>query len=475
MNHIGVRRTVLAELSPGQDDSLIVGVIIGSQSPKTVSVKKDLTQKGVWNFTLRDSEVDTINVTVWGSPTYIEQCAEQFHIGDVVSVTKARVSLRVTGMSEENFRPSVSSPLQLSLSEGISEIAHHFLPDAPHFQSLMYVPTKQSSDIIPLRDICSNGELIQGNFVNILVAVQNVQRVRQLKMQDGRQAECREVVVFDRTSNGLSVQMWDKEIIYQASQWKPRETILFMADVRMKWSGYRNACIPTVNSKTIITVDPQTEDAECLRAYALVAPLQPSAIVDYLASNITDGFTSLPLVSSIRNVLSVRTILSRARADARNSVSGDEQQFTALVYAVVTHLDLHHENIIQSKCTSCYKVTSLENSCSNPDCPVEQGSEMFVPCRMFNIRIDLSDHTGTLKNCRLTAEAAETVLGCTVAQFDCMSEEQKTVLKWNFLMERCAARILVLKASHERRQAYISLVACSVADAAEVAAKIPLL
>lgn len=43
-------------------------------------------------------------------------------------------------------------------------------------------------------------------------------------MPDGRQTECREVTVFDRTSSGLSIQLWDKEMIYQASSWKPRET-----------------------------------------------------------------------------------------------------------------------------------------------------------------------------------------------------------------------------------------------------------
>ncbi|KAE8741411.1 hypothetical protein FOCC_FOCC013051 [Frankliniella occidentalis] len=554
--HVGVRRMALAEICAGLDDSLIV----------------DLSQRGVWNFTFRDSEADFANVAVWGSPTYIGNCAEQFHIGDVGTkpyslhfspfqltlsegsseiqhhylpdaqhfqslihvptkqssdITPLRdisssgdlmqgnyVNILVAVQNVQRVRQlklqdgrqiecreivvfdrtshglsvqlwdkeiiyQASHPFQLTLTEGSSEIQHHYLPDAQHFQSLIHVPTKQSSDITPLRDIKSSGDLMQGNYVNILVAVQNVQRVRQLKLQDGSQIECREIVVFDRTSNGLSVQLWDKEIIYQASQWKPRETILFIADIILKWSGYRNASSPTVNSKTIITVDPQTEDAECLRAYARAAPLQPSAIIDYLTSNITDASH---LASSIRNVLSVRTVLSRGWADVKNSVSEDEQQFTALVYAVVTHLDLHHDNVVQLKwyenysaIASCNKVTSVENSCSNLDCPVEQGSETFVPRRMFNIRIDLSDHTGTLKGCRLTAETAETVLGCTVLEFGSMTDQQKDILKWNFLMERCAARILVLKASHERRQPYISLISCSIADISEVAAKIPIL
>lgn len=143
----------------------------------------------------------------------------------------------------------------------------------------------------------------------------------------------------------------------------------------------------------------------------------------------------------------------------------------------------------------------MENACSNPECLVEQGAEDFAPLRTFNVRIDLSDHTGSLKNCRLSPEAAEAVLGCSVctannvlkiqitnhcfrhyilifpqvSQFDSLTDEQKTMLKWNFLFERCAARILVLKASHERRQPYISIVSCTVADLSEVFSRLPLL
>lgn len=62
-----------------------------------------------------------------------------------------------------------------------------------------------------------------------------------------------------------------------------------MADIKIKWSSFHKACVPTINSKTVVTVDPQTSDAECLRVYARAAPLQPTAIIDYLTSNIVDG------------------------------------------------------------------------------------------------------------------------------------------------------------------------------------------
>lgn len=97
-----------------------------------------MSQRGVWNFTFRDSEADFINVTVWGSPAFIESCTDEFHVGSVgeclqhqifvtasrnyiltgyyfyfsclhtVSITKARITFRVTGGTDDNFRPSVS-------------------------------------------------------------------------------------------------------------------------------------------------------------------------------------------------------------------------------------------------------------------------------------------------------------------------------------------------------------------------------
>lgn len=66
-------------------------------------------------------------------------------------------------------------------------------------------------------------------------------------------------------------------------------SVLFIADIKMKWNQFRRACVPDVNSKTIVTVDPHTPDAECLSVYARAAHLQGTEIIDHLASNIVDS------------------------------------------------------------------------------------------------------------------------------------------------------------------------------------------
>jgi len=41
------------------------------------------SERGVWTFTLRDSEEDFINVTVWGSTEYVKKLSSTFIIGSV--------------------------------------------------------------------------------------------------------------------------------------------------------------------------------------------------------------------------------------------------------------------------------------------------------------------------------------------------------------------------------------------------------
>lgn len=42
-----------------------------------------MESRAVWNFTLRDTIDDFINVTVWGSVDYINKLFTTFHIGSI--------------------------------------------------------------------------------------------------------------------------------------------------------------------------------------------------------------------------------------------------------------------------------------------------------------------------------------------------------------------------------------------------------
>lgn len=129
---------------------------------------------------------------------------------------------------------------------------------------------------------------------------------------------------------------------------------------------------------------------------------------------------------------------------------------------------LTHLKFFSSICKSWIKNNS---PCGNADCPSTFENVASDNDISFDIKIDLSDHTGTLLNCRLTGAAAEHVLECTVDQFIKMTFDQKRQLKWKFLLERCAVRIMVLLLN--RRTPLISIISCSRVDPLESAHRIP--
>jgi hypothetical protein len=57
-------------------------------------------------------------------------------------------------------------------------------------------------------------------------------------------------------------------------------------------------------------------------------------------------------------------------------------------------------------------VNSLTGQCDNPTCSDENNSESQLT---YNLLVDISDHSGTIINCRMTSSALETVLGYPVS------------------------------------------------------------
>lgn len=56
----------------------------------------------------------------------------------------------------------------------------------------------------------------------------------------------------------------------------------------------------------------------------------------------------------------------------------------------------------------------VQDMCINLECPIGCGAELPRYDVAFDLRIKLSDHTGSLENIRLSGVAAERVIGCKV-------------------------------------------------------------
>lgn len=125
----------------------------------------------VWTFTLRDSEHDTINVTVWGTEEYVNKLVAAFHIGSVVDVINAKVLVRKINDRNDMFVPSVTSSYTLTINEGAALIQDHDGADQAEYQALLQLPTRNVSTLRSLKSIIDNIEAMTNQFVDIILVV----------------------------------------------------------------------------------------------------------------------------------------------------------------------------------------------------------------------------------------------------------------------------------------------------------------
>lgn len=80
-----LKRVALKDLAPDLENALVVGVIIAKQKPRKFKDKyKDGDSfKAVWNFTIRDSLRDYINITYWGCSEDVCAASDKYYTGDV--------------------------------------------------------------------------------------------------------------------------------------------------------------------------------------------------------------------------------------------------------------------------------------------------------------------------------------------------------------------------------------------------------
>ena len=358
MAQASIKKCQIGALKPGNNDFIVVALVINKPDPRKVVMRKDGGERWVSVFTLRDSPSDMINLTVWSSGEEAARLKEEFKVGMVVEVVKPKVLSRdVSG--GRDFNPQVTSPFQLSFQEGRSTLCPH-LADVPSLTQLLNVPSKASSTFLSINDIVTNSGALKGHYVDMLGAVRKVGEVsRFTRKQDGQEGGVRHVRLFDQTADSLLLNLWDSEFLRMADDWLPREVILFLANARIDWDDYHSSYTLTATSKTVsgtlcvrtsisnkylpqvITVNPDTPEAAALVRYAQLADFSPSARLDQFVA-------SAPLSSFNRvvNVVGVQDM-------QENVVAASESLVPVVVYGFLTQLDLDSDDAISLRCGRC--------------------------------------------------------------------------------------------------------------------------
>uniref|UniRef100_A0A3Q3GPQ4 Meiosis specific with OB-fold n=1 Tax=Labrus bergylta TaxID=56723 RepID=A0A3Q3GPQ4_9LABR len=394
----------------------LAGIIIGKSDVKSFPDRKIGEERYTFSFTVQDSPDFFINVTAWGHDAYIIGLSNSFSIGDCVIENPL-----VTNKDPEKgdkFCPT--TPLyRLLVSEAHSQVRLCAEVDTiDRLLPLIHLPVKDSGDFYSLGDIVANGQKLDGMAINILAALKSIGELKQFTTSDGRKGQRLEVKLFDDSVSSFPL-IWDREAIQLVQTLIPKET-LFIADAKISFDSFRNGMTATVNSKTIITVNPDS---------------------------ITDVYT-----------------VSQLKQKAQET----PEPFFGITYSFISKLDLDSSvsKVIKTRSSCKFQVTDDAQSCTNQLCPGRD--QVFSASTGFDLLVDFTDHTGTLHACPLRSPVTEKVLGCTTEEFTSLTDDERTTMKWKFLLERCKIHVKIIPSSKLKSGMRGMVLACSLADPGEV-------
>ncbi|XP_072229036.1 meiosis-specific with OB domain-containing protein [Leuresthes tenuis] len=444
----------ISELHPNFCHPKVVGIIIGKTDVKSFPDRKNFdVDRFTFSFTLKDSPDFFINVTAWGNDGYINGLANTFSIGDCVTVENPLVSSKDPEKGDK-FCPTTPSNYRLLVTEAHSQVCPCADMDIiDRMLPLVHLPVKDSGDFYSLGDIMANGQKLDGTLINILAAVRLIGEARQFTTSDGRKGQRLEVKLFDDSVPSFPLICWDRETIQLLQTLVARETVLFIADAKMSFDSFRSCMVATANSKSIITVNPDTREASLLFSYA--KEVSESGALDQ-----DEAPEDLP-VDSITDVYTVSQLKQRAKEHP--------EAFFGITYSFISKLDLDSSvsKVIKTQCSRCkFQVSEDTQRCDSQLCPGRD--QAFSATRGFDLLVDFTDHTGTVQACSLRGLVAEQTLGCTTEEFPGLTDAQRTALKWRFLLERCKIYVKILPSAKMRSGFRGVILACSLADPGEV-------
>ncbi|XP_006873925.1 PREDICTED: meiosis-specific with OB domain-containing protein isoform X2 [Chrysochloris asiatica] len=397
--------TALSDLHPNMANVKIIGIVIGKTDVKGFPDRKNIgAERYTVSFTVRDSPAHFVNVASWGSEDYIRSLSDSFRVGECLIIENPLVQ-RKEMEREEKFCPATPSNCKLLLSENhsIVKVCSCYEVDAK-LLSLIHLPVKESHDYYSLGDIVANGQNLNGKIINVLAAVRSVGEPKYFTTSDGRKGQRCEVKLYDETEPSFAMLCWDNESVLLAQSWMPRETVIFASDVRISFDKFRNCMTATVISKSIITANPDTPEANILLNF-----IRENTETSALENEIDTYWKDSVNLSEIVEVYTVKQLKMKALKK-----EGKVDPFYGILYTYISTLSLDGQatSVVRNRCLGCgYIVNEASNACSTCNKDSAAFPSIFPS---FDLLVDLTDHTGTLHSCSLTGRVAEETLGCTL-------------------------------------------------------------
>ena len=320
-------------------------------------------------------------------------------------------------------------------------------------------------------DILTNSGNLKGHYVDILAAVRSVGVEKKIKAREGDlegDRSTRDVRLFDQTGDSLVLKLWDCELIALSSDWLPRENVLFLADVRIDYDSWRGSFIVTSTSKTVITVNPDTMEANNLQRYA--------ATVDFSTVSRLDQFVSSLDIRNVNRTVNTEMLDSMLRT--KLSSSSQDCLVAVVLYGAITKFDIDCDEAVSLHCGACTSLLKRDSgtimACDNMECS-EFGNtspERISPTQHYNMRADVSDETGTLTGVKIFSGLLEKRLG-SPTEFMMLSDQTKTGYKWQVMMKTLKITLAMLLPTVNHQTSHIMIADLAPVTLEEVATKMP--
>ncbi|XP_052535591.1 meiosis-specific with OB domain-containing protein [Tympanuchus pallidicinctus] len=448
----------LSNLHPNLARPNVIGVVIGKTDVRSFPDRKNIgSERYTFSFTIRDSPSHFVNVNSWGREEYIRLLSESFRVGDCVTIENPLVQSK-EGEKEEKFNPVTPSCYKLLISENHSVVKTSSCYEMDtKLLSLLHLPVKDPQDYYSLGDITANGQSLDGRILNVLAAVMSVGEPKYFITSDKRKGQRCEVKLYDETEMSFPIICWDNESIQLAQSWIPRETVIFASDVRVNFDKFRNCMTATVISKTIITTNPETAEANILFSF-IRESAQSGALHDKMEEQSKESIN----LETIVDVYTVKQLKEKALQS-----DGKPEPVFGIIYGYISMLDIDDNvsKVIRSRCSVCrFVVNETSNTCNFCGDISPDSKSTFVS---FDILVDLTDHTGTLYSCYLSDCIAEETLGCTVQEFLTLPEDKRTALKWQLLLERSKIYFKITLSPNWRTGLKANILSCKLANPIE--------
>lgn len=444
--------TKICNLTSSSNNARVTGVII-YRSP--TSSGKAL------NILIRDSEDDSIVCVFWGPPGYNRELWRKCEFGVVITVSCTRV---MNGCSSD-FHPSTKSPFIITATDRSQVTFSNYSSLNTNIQSLLSAPLKPVELTLQLGDLMVNGEKGIGLYVDVFVLIRQIKEAREIKMKDRKTKFLRECILCDKSNAGTLLTLWSEDLIARSNKFQLLIQVLHIIDARVAYSTYYKTIYLISTSKTVILENPRHYLTDELLEYGLqINPFDSTG-----DGGMAGGQRNLfPSVDQITETMTCQRLLNRL-AGCEGGGDGNEDQFTAVIYGLVTKFNIDEDGRgVKKKCSFCHSTISSSTECMEGICLDLRYQTSDSTYQVFDIRLDFSDHTGTLSNCQLLNEEGEKTLNCRADEFYELPWASKCGLKWRYLMERVQVKVVVFKRTVYRPFSFIRVVEIKLADPRDV-------